>query len=99
MTGAAALTNKSRKRSDFLEAVVLPFRKLFFGSDFDKPWQLRELLQLTESFNPRWWISESYFLFSFFRLYNNNVLLGLTVFVPPSSRFLVNFLRILFPSK
>lgn len=54
MTGAAALTNKSRKRSDFLEAVVLPFLiKLFFGSDFDKPWQLRELLQLTESFNPR----------------------------------------------
>ena len=91
---------KQKARSDFLEAVVLPFLiKLFFGSDFDKAWQLRELLQLTESFNPRWWISESYFLFSFFRLYNKNVLLGLTVFVPPRSRFLVNFLRMLFPSK
>ena len=91
---------KQKARSDFLEAVVLPFLiKLFFGSDFDEAWQLQELLQLTESFNPRWWISGSYFLFSFFRLYNNHVLLGLTVFVPPRSRFWVNFLRMLFPSK
>ena len=45
---------KQKARSDFLEAIVLPFLiKLFFGSDFDEAWQLRELLQLTELFNPR----------------------------------------------